>query len=212
MPLQNRVTPFGELVAVKERGTLMGNRGILHDDAKQIMRPWQVRRWIACVTDFHGRQRTVMSPHSYTELFFLDEATSFAAGHRPCAECRHADFQRFRTAWARAHGKSASATEIDDVLHDDRLDGRGASQRQRTYKAKSSSLPGGVFVVLNGVPWLLWRDHLLEWTPAGYTTSRPAPVHGTVEVVTPKSLVAVIEAGYVPAIHASANHPPTPHQ
>jgi hypothetical protein len=208
MPLQNRVTPLGELVAVPERGALMGNRGILHDDAKQIVRPWQLRRWIACVTEFKDRKRIVMTPHSYTELFFLDEATAFAAGHRPCAECRHADFGRFRAAWARAHGKSASAGEIDDQLHDDRLDGRAPNQRQRTYKAKSNTLPDGVFLAQNGVPWLLWRDQLLQWTPAGYTTRRPAPVHGAVAVVTPRSLVAVIEAGYLPSVHPTANHQP----
>ena len=100
MPLQNRVTPFGEIVAVPERGTLMGNRGVLHDDAGRIVRSYQVRRWIACRTAFRGRHRLLMQPHSWTELFFLDEATAFAAGHRPCAECRHADYQRFKEAWA----------------------------------------------------------------------------------------------------------------
>jgi hypothetical protein len=204
MPLQNRVTPLGEIIAVPARGTLMGNRGILHDDAKQIVRPWQLRRWIACALTFKDRKRPVMAPHSYTELFFLDEATSFAAGHRPCAECRHADFTRFRAAWAQAHSKSASATEIDDMLHEDRLDGRGAAQRQRTYKAKATTLPDGIFIAQSGLPWLLWRDQLLEWTPAGYTTRRPAPVHGAVEVLTPRALVAVIEAGYLPAVHPTA--------
>ena len=100
MPLQNRVTPFGEIIAVPERGALMGNRGILHDDAGRIVRSWQVRRWIACRTAFRGRQRQLLQPHSWTGLFFLDEATAFAAGHRPCAECRHADYQRFKEAWA----------------------------------------------------------------------------------------------------------------
>src|SRR5262245_37465472 len=99
MPLQNRVTPFGEIVAVPERGTLMGNRGVLHNDAGRIVRSYQVRRWIACRTTFRGRRRQLLQPHSYTELFFLDEATAFAAGHRPCAECRHTDYQRFKTAW-----------------------------------------------------------------------------------------------------------------
>src|SRR5258708_7428356 len=123
MPLQNRVTPFGGLVAVEGRGLLMGNRGILHDEARRIVRPWQVRRWIACVTTFRGRRRQVMRPHSYTELFFIDEATAFAAGHRPCAECRHADYQHFKATWAAAHGEPASASQMDDVLHADRLEG-----------------------------------------------------------------------------------------
>src|SRR5262245_5520966 len=102
MPLQNRVTPFGDLIATAARGTLMGNRGCLHDDCRQIRRPFALKRWIACVLDFRGRHRTVMAPGRYTELFFLDEATALAAGHRPCAECRHADYVRFRSLWAAA--------------------------------------------------------------------------------------------------------------
>jgi hypothetical protein len=96
VPLQNRVTPYGEIVALPDRGLVMGNRGILHDDARHIVRSWQVRRWIACRIAFRGRRRQLMQPHSYTELFFLDEATAFSAGHRLCAECRHADYQRFK--------------------------------------------------------------------------------------------------------------------
>jgi hypothetical protein len=99
MPLRNRVTPLGEIVAVSGRGTLMGNRGILHDAERNILRDWQVRRWIACRLEFHGRHRSVMTPGSYTELFFLDEAAALADGHRPCAECRHADYRAFQTAW-----------------------------------------------------------------------------------------------------------------
>ena len=129
MPLQNRVTPFGAIVAVEERGLLMGNRGILHDDARRIVRPWQVKRWIACRTEFRGRWRPVMQPRTWTELFFLDEATAFAAGHRPCAECRHADYQRFKAAWAVCSGAAASADQMDAVLHGDRLDETGARPR-----------------------------------------------------------------------------------
>jgi hypothetical protein len=133
MPLQNRVTPFGEIVAVPERGTLMGNRGILHDDAGRILRSWQVWRWIACRTAFRGRHRQLLQPHSWTELFFLDEATAFAASHRPCAECRHADYQCFKKAWAVGVGAPSGADEMDAVLHADQLEGRGANQRKRTY-------------------------------------------------------------------------------
>lgn len=204
MPLQNRVTPFGALVAVEERGLLMGNRGILHDEARRIVRPWQVRRWIACVTAFRGRQRQVMRPHSYTELFFLDEATAFAAGHRPCAECRHADYQRFQAAWAAAHGELVRATQMDDVLHADRLEGRGPSQWQRTHQAEISTLPDGAFIGLDESAWLLWRGKLLAWSAAGYTVRRPAPSTGEVEVLTPRALVAVFRAGYAPEVHPSA--------
>ncbi len=204
MPLQNRVTPFGEIVAVAARGSMMGNRGILHDDERRIVRPWQVRRWIACRTEFRGRQRTVMHPHSYTELFFLDEATAFAAGHRPCAECRHEDYQRFRAVWASAFGAAAGAAQMDDALHADRLEGRGVGQRQRMHRAEIAELPNGTFIRLEGLAWLLWQGQLLAWSAAGYTERRPAPRAGEVEVLTPRAIVAVFHVGYVPGVHRSA--------
>jgi hypothetical protein len=206
MPLQNRVTPFGEIIALPERGTLMGNRGILHDDGGRIVRSWQVRRWIACRTAFRGRRRQLLQPHSYTELFFLDEATTFAAGHRPCAECRHVDFQRFKAAWAVALGVPNGADHIDAVLHADRLEGRGAHQRKRTYWEQVAMLPEGVFIHLDGSAWLLWRGQLLEWSAGGYRTRRSLPPAAIrVEVLTPRSLVAVLGAGYPLDVHVSAD-------
>jgi hypothetical protein len=204
MPLQNRVTPFGEIVAVAERGLLMGNRGILHDDSRRLVRSWQVKRWIACRTEFRGRQRQVMRPHSYTELFFLDEATAFAAGHRPCAECRYTDYQRFKAAWSAWSGASASADEMDAVLHDDRLEGRGARQRKRTYQEDIRSLPDGTFINMDGTAWLLWQSRLLAWSAAGYTSQRARPIACNVEVLTPRSLVSVLRASYQLAVHPSA--------
>jgi hypothetical protein len=204
MPLQNRVTPFGEIEALEGRGLLLGNRGILHDEQRRIVRPWQVQRWIACVTEFRGRHRELMRPHSYTELFFLDEAAAFAAGHRPCAECRHADYQRFKAAWAAAHGSANSAEAMDAMLHADRLEGRGKSQRKRTYRAEIATLPDGVYLALDGAAWLLWRGSLLAWSAGAYTARRPAPRSGDVEVLTPAALVAVFRAGYTPAVHPSA--------
>ena len=208
MPLQNRVTPFGTIVAVPERGTLMGNRGILHDESRHLVRPWQLQRWIACQTEFRGRRRQVMRPHSYTELFFLDEVTAFAAGHRPCAECRHADYRRFQSAWTAWTGEPASAPAIDTVLHADRLEGRGAHQRQRTFQVAGdaiASLPDGIFASLDGTPWLLWRGQLLAWSAGGYTARRPLPTADeSVTVLTPRALVAVLRAGYQPAVHPSA--------
>ena len=204
MPLQNRVTPFGVIVAVEERGLLMGNRGILHDDARRIVRPWQVTRWIACRTAFRGRHRQVMRPHSYTELFFLDEVTAFAAGHRPCAECRHADYQRFKAAWMAWSGAPADAGRIDAVLHGDRLEGRGARQRQRTYQEELGTLPDGAFIRLDGSAWLLWRGRLLAWSAAGYLSRRTLPDVSRVEMLTPRALVAVLHAGYRPLVHPSA--------
>jgi hypothetical protein len=126
MPLQNLMTPFGEIVALAERGEQMGNRGILHDDARRLVRSWQVRRWIACRTALHGRRRLLMQPHSYTELFFFDEATAFAAGHRTCVECRHGDYRRFKAALTVGVGAPDGVDHLDAVLHADRLERRGA--------------------------------------------------------------------------------------
>src|SRR6202046_2498085 len=130
MPRQNRVTPFGKIIATPERGTFMGNRGVLHDDQGRIKRAWQVKRWLVCVLEFRGRHRTVMTPGSYTELFFLDEATALAAGHRPCAECRHERYNVFRHAWQLAHAGTNSsplptAEEIDRKLHEERITKEG---------------------------------------------------------------------------------------
>ncbi|HXW77394.1 MAG TPA: hypothetical protein VEJ20_08300, partial [Candidatus Eremiobacteraceae bacterium] len=130
MPLQNRVTPFGEIVALEGRGLVIGNRGILHDDHRRIVRYSQVRRWIACRLEYKSIRRVIMRPHSWTELFFLDEATALSAGHRPCAECRRDDYRRFRTLWAQCHGEPSDAESIDRRLHHDRLAGRRA---KRTY-------------------------------------------------------------------------------
>ena len=204
MPLRNRVTPFGAIVAVAERGLLMGTRGILHDESRTLVRSWQVRRWIACRTAFRGRHRQLLRPHSYTELFFLDEATAFAAGHRPCAECRHADYSRFKSAWAAWAGAPASADQMDAVLHGDRLEGRGAHQRQRTYQEEIWRLPDGAFITLDGTAWLVWQRALLAWSPAGYVARRALPTAGRVEVLTPRALVAVLSAGYQPLVHPTA--------
>src|SRR5437762_13426760 len=126
MPRQNRVTPFGEIIATQGRGTFLGNRGVLHDGAGHVKRAWQLKRWLVCVLEFRGRKRQVMTPGHYTELFFLDEATALAAGHRPCAECRRERFNAFRKAWRSAHpGAGASslptADEIDRRLHAERV-------------------------------------------------------------------------------------------
>ena len=213
MPRQNRVDPFGELVAVPERGTLMGNRGILHDAEGRIGRRWATRAWIACLLEFKGRRRTPMAPGSYTELFFLDEATALAAGHRPCAECRRADFLRFRTAWLAGNPgygllPAARIAEVDRVLHGERVDGAGRRVRKRTWRARLAELPDGVLVVRDAepdVPRLLWRGGLRAWSFAGYRASGPAAADEVVTVLTPPSTVAAIRAGYAPTVHASAD-------
>jgi hypothetical protein len=197
-PRQNRVTPFGALIAVESRGTLMGNRGCLHDDQQRIRRPFACKRWITCVLEFRGRYRTVMTPGRYTELFFLDEATALAAGHRPCAECQHARYRLFREAWAEANaeligGSSLSADEIDRVLHAERVDDR---RGKRTYLARVSELPSGAMIADDeGVPYLVHGQRLLRWEPGGYGRSIPKP-GGIVSVLTPKSIVRAIGQGY----------------
>lgn len=198
--LQNRVTPFGDVVALPGRGTMMGNRGILHSDDRRIVRAWQVKRWIACVLDFRGRHRAVMTPHRYTELFFLDEAAAFAAGHRPCRECRYADYRRFQSLWIACHGGPATADAMDLRLHADRLDGK----KKRTYRAAIGSLADGSFAAIDGRPWLIAGAHLHAWTDMGYTERRARPVRGDVDVLTPRSAQTVLSAGYRPAIHPSA--------
>jgi len=200
MPLQNRVTPFGDLITTEARGLLMGNRGRLHDANRRIVRYAQGRRWIACLTSFRGRRRAVMSPSSYTELFFLDEAVALAAGHRPCAECRHEDYARFRAAWARVLPGGTTAEDMDRRLHADRLAG---SRARRTYREWTDSLPDGAYVEIDGSPWLIREGSALAWSPAGYAERRALPRHPAT-VITPRCVVEIIRAGYCPAVHPSA--------
>jgi hypothetical protein len=198
--LQNRVTPFGDVVALPGRGTMMGNRGILHDDERRIVRPWQVKRWICCVLEFRGRHREVMSPHRYTELFFLDEAAAFAAGHRPCRECRYADYGLFQSLWIGCHGEPANADAMDLRLHADRLDGRN----KRAYSADIASLPDGAYIRFQDRAWLVWDGDLHAWSDTGYDAYRPRPVRGDAAVLTPRSIVEVLRAGLRPQVHPTA--------
>ena len=205
MPLANRVDPYGRLRAVAARGAWMGNRGVLHDDGKRVVAAWRVRRWIACVLEFRGRRREVFAPRRYSELFFLDEATSLAAGHRPCAECRRERYLQFRAAWAAGRGAAPEskpgADEIDRVLHADRI-GRGGGKK--TYRAPISSLPSGTIVEYAGRPHLLWDRRLRPWTFSGYGPPVAAPRAARVDVLTPRSIVRAIRAGFVPQVHGSA--------
>jgi hypothetical protein len=211
MPRRNRVTPFGEIIAVRDRGTLMGNRGVRHNNADTICRAWQLHRWILCVLEFDGRKRAVMSPGCYTELFFLDEATGLAAGHRPCAECQRQRFREFRAAWVAGHAsndtsdgtRTPMAGEIDDRLHAERVVAGGEKGR---FDAGIDDLPDGVLVTLAGddaTSYLVWRDELLAWSPSGYHERRPRPAGVRVSVLTPAPTVTAIRAGYVPGVHPS---------
>lgn len=205
MPLQNRVDPFGNIFRTTARGTMMGNRGgELHDGCREIVRAYKNRRWITCVLEFRGRHRTVMSPGRYTELFFLDEAVALAAGHRPCAECRRASFNAFKEAWRRGanQARAAFADEIDLELHRARIDAR---KNKVTYQAKSDSLPDGPFVKVDGGAYLVWRDSLILWSPAGYAHRESRPKHATLTVLTPRPMVECFRQGYRPAVHDSVH-------
>lgn len=204
MPLQNRVTPFGDLFATPARGLLMGNRGgRLHDDARALgTRRWASKQWICCVLDFHGRHRNVWG-EGYTELFFLDEVTAIAAGHRPCFECRHRDAIHFATLFS---GKSRRATAgaMDDALHTERLDG----QAKRLHRREIATLPDGAMIVRDRAAFAVRGKTLLHWTPAGYDASRPRLRTGLVDVLTPPAMLNVLARGYAPQWHATAATPP----
>jgi hypothetical protein len=206
VPLQNRVTPFGAIVATPARGAWMGNRGRLHDDAKRLThRRWTTRAWIVCRLRFRGRHRPVMAPGRYTELFFLDEATALAAGHRPCAECRRADYVRYRDGWAVGAGadpRRVRADDIDAVLHAERVRPVGDALRLRPL----AGLPDGAFVALADAPdaaWLLHGGRLWRWTPFGYRAPRPADDR-LVALLTPPATVAALAHGYAAQIDPSA--------
>ena len=202
MPLQNRVLPDGEIVAAPGRGLFTGNRGILHDDQRQLGRArWRHPHWIICALDYKGVRRKVMSPGSWTELFFLDEAVALAAGHRPCALCRRAAYEAFRDGWQAATGNRPSAEAMDRALHAARL---GADRRQLSHLEDWASLPFGTFVRHEGAAWLLAGDRLRRYSPDGYDATQARPGHGRAEVMTPAPTIAVLRAGYRPALHPSA--------
>jgi hypothetical protein len=201
MPLQNRVSPFGELFVTPARGTLMGNRGgRLHDAQRKLgMRRWTSRQWICCVLDFNDRHRTVWGD-SYTELFFLDEVTALAAGHRPCFECRRRDAENFAALFS-GKTKRATAPAMDEVLHAERLDGKA----KRTHGSAIDSLPDGAMIALEGEAFAVRGKSLLRWTPRGYTASQPRPRGLEADVLTPPAILKVLAAGYAPLWHKSAN-------
>ncbi|HVS35692.1 MAG TPA: hypothetical protein VMS17_08920 [Gemmataceae bacterium] len=208
MPRQNRVTPLGDLIAVESRGTLLGNRGILHDAQQRIRRLFNGRRWIYCVLQFKDRRQVVMAPHHYTQLFFLDEATALAAGHRPCAECQRGRYREFQTIWAAANlelagGGAPGADRMDAVLHAERL---GAAKQKRTYEDRLDRLPSGTMVLPSGTekPHIVLDGRLLPWTPAGYGTPVSRPADAAVGVLTPRSVVRALGAGFRAVVHPSA--------
>jgi hypothetical protein len=196
----NRVAPDGSTHAVADRGRFWGNRGRLLNADGEVARHHLGRNWIICAIEFHGRHRTQWRPNRLTELYFLDEPTALAAGHRPCGECRYADYQRFKAAWALAHPDDpAGAREIDRRLHADRLDDDG---HHRTYQEALSALPDGAIIAKDGTCWLVSGASLLPWSFAGYGAPRPRTAFpDVVTVLTPRVTVATLRAGYDPCYH-----------
>lgn len=204
MPLRNRVDPFGGIHAAPERGLFMGNRGgCFHRDDQTLKdRRWASRRWIICLLSFKDRKRPLMQPGLYTELFFLDEATALAGGHRPCFECRRADATAFRDTLVRA-GKlnpkasvdaidALAAGEIQPVL-------QGASRRESVDPA---ALPdGAMYAHLEGA-YLKTSAGARRWSFAGYAP--PEPLHSAGLRLTPQITCTALRAGYIPALHPSA--------
>jgi len=194
MPLQNRVDPFGTVFASPARGLFMGNRGgRLHDPATRTLlkRRWASRQWICCLTDFKGRHRQIMGK-GYTELFFLDEVTALAAGHRPCFECRHNDARRF----ADLHAPGARAGDLDRLAHAERIAGPRQTPTER--------LPDGAMVAVGDTAYALRQGHFLQWSPFGYVAMVPAHKMARARLLTPGVFLGIVAAGYLPVWHASA--------
>lgn len=213
MPLQNRVTPEGEIVALSERGLFMGNRGILHDAEQCLHAPrWRHPHWIICLLAYKGWHRRVMQPNTYTELFFMDEATALAAGHRPCALCQRSSYQAFQDALKVAlhQDQHFTATSLDRMLHAARIE--AGTRRQRRFEARLDDLPDGVMVTHQessepeetAVTWLVLGRYLLRWRPSGYDRSVRRPKGVTVQVLTPRPTVLALLQGYQPLLHPSA--------
>jgi hypothetical protein len=194
MPARNRVTPMGDIVAIALRGAWTGNRGVIHRD-REIVRFHASDLWITCALQFRGRWREQWLPNRWTHLYFHDEAVSFAAGHRPCAECRRASYNAYRAAWAEGGGVDPpSAKEMNRTLHGERIV-RG-THRRRLHELPWDALPDGTFVALGAAPALVLDDRLVEWTHAGYGARHARPASGTTTVITPPATVAALRAGY----------------
>jgi hypothetical protein len=200
--LQNRVDPFGRIIRTSARGSLMGNRGVIHNKHQEITHAFKHTAWITCALEFKGRKRTVMTADRWTELFFLDEATAFAAGHRPCFECRREDAKRFKSCWIQGnpvHNFSmlTSIRQIDGIIHRERIDNQ---KKKVTHQRSCFDIPEGTFIAMNEDPYLFSNGRLHRWTPFGYETSIAVPEISMLTILTPDSIVNTFRAGYVPHI------------
>ena len=200
MRLQNRVTPFGEIVHATWRGAYTGNRGCLHDRDKQLgVRRWRHQNWVCCLTEFRGRKRDPMPPNRWTALFFWDEAVALAAGHRPCGECRYRDYRRFMAAWDTAGLPGAGPREVDKHLHAHRVTRR---REQVRFEADPRTLPDGTFIMTEAaehLPLLVWQGAVwhLSLDDSRYYPAGPLPDQAI--VLTPRPMVEVLRAGYTVA-------------
>jgi hypothetical protein len=199
--LQNRVDPFGNIIVTSARGSLMGNRGVIHKD-KEIVKAFNHKAWIICSLEFKGRKRTVMMPDRWTELFFLDEATAFAAGHRPCFECRREDAMRFKSSWIQGNPQygfhmKTSIQLIDSIIHAERID---SNNKKITHQRLLSDIPAGTFVLSNDEPFIFHKNQLHRWSPFGYEEGIMMDANSLLTVLTPRSVVNAFRAGYVPLI------------
>jgi len=208
MPLQNRADPFGTLQSDRARGSLMGNRGVLHDQEKAIVRHWSTKSWVTCVLNYGGYRRPLFEPGKYSQLFFLDEATAFAAGHRPCGTCRKERFREFRAKWLNANPEAVPSEKvtvitIDKVLHSERAVRGGAKV---TFEAPVDTLPFGTFIEREDDAYLVTDTALLPWSFDGYGRAESLPEPGTIAtVLTPFSIVRLFRDGFRPQVDESAD-------
>ncbi len=206
MPLQNRVDPRGSLIVADARGAWLGNRGKLHNEHKEIIARWQHKRWVVCQLTYNGRKRQVFSPNNYSELFFLDEATAFSAGHRPCGECRRERYLEFKEAWRRTNGAGLpeiAIAQIDEQLHMERVVPGG---EKASHPMEFRDLPFGAFIERDNEAYLYWQMKLRKWSPSGYVEVGALPEPGeVVKVLTPFSIVQMYKNGFTPQVHESAS-------
>lgn len=205
MPYQNRVDPWGQLQTVPSRGNLLGNRGQLHDESRRVTRAWARLPWVTCALQHNGTRRTVFGTNTYSELFFLDEATAFAAGHRPCATCRRQRYNEFKSTWLEANRgglpESTPIADIDKVLHGERLTQGG---QKVTFEATLADLPAGTFIEAAGNAVLVTTHGLMRWSFDGYEPADSIAPPTRVQVLTPAPVVRTFQAGLRADVHASA--------
>ncbi len=205
MALQNRVDPWGNLVAISARGEFLGNRGILHDENKNVVKAWAHKNWVLCELKFKGIKRELFSPNRYSELFFLDEATAFSAGHRPCAHCRRQRYSEFKNFWGVANDLTGttqvSAQDIDKKLHFERVN---RSREKVLFNIHFAEVPDGALILIEEEAYLVWEGRLHKWSHYGYTETRSLPAQDeVVQVMTPKTIFNLYKVGFKPLVHVS---------